>query len=221
MKRTVLVLLFLSVCSLPSFSQRSPLSKIEIGLEGGPNFTAIYGASEITDFYTIGFGFCSGVSFQANFSSLLSLRTNLSFERKVQQVKGDLIFTDDLGKEIGPGRVHSNLDYLIIPVLIRFNFGNHVRFYANIGPYLGFLLQAKTVINIPEQQKITDTKEGGQIDFGISAGLGMAIPIQDKFSLTFEARNNLGLLPVFKGGKLKTNAIDFLVGFAFLIPNHK
>jgi hypothetical protein len=152
---------------------------------------------------------------------MLALRSNISFERKVEQIKGDIAYTDDQGNIIGFGKSHSNLDYLILPILIRLNAGKKILFFANLGPYFGLLLQTKTILKIPDQPIRKFDDKDGQIDIGIAAGIGIAIPVFKKFMLTIEARNNIALLPIMKGGKAKTNATNILFGFAYCIPNNQ
>ncbi len=218
MKKRIVFLFLSGVLFTTSYSQNTPSNKFEFGIEGGPNMTVMYGTSTLPIKTGIGFGFIGGAAFQINFNKLLAFRTNVSFERKVDQLKGKVIYTDEYGKIVGTGKTHSNLDYLVIPLLVRLNVGDQVKFFANIGPYFGLLLQAKTIVNIPEEPKIKSSMKGGEVDVGVTVGAGISIPIQDRFALTFEARNNLGFLPVFKGGKLKTNSTNLLIGFSYGIP---
>ncbi|MDX2430330.1 MAG: outer membrane beta-barrel protein, partial [Bacteroides sp.] len=99
-------------------------------------------------------------------------------------------------------------------------------YFINAGPYLGFLINANTQTKNIEGYPDTKndfTENYKRSDWGISAGLGIAIPIGSKLSLSLEVRNNLGLSQintgdVWQGGYVKTNATNLLVGAAYHFP---
>ena len=64
------------------------------------------------------------------------------------------------------------------------------------------------------------TDESKRYDFGISAGLGARIPINDMLAFKVEVRNNLGLVniisPTIENERVvKTNSTNLLVGVTF------
>ena len=61
------------------------------------------------------------------------------------------------------------------------------------------------------------TSDYKTIDMGITAGIGLAIPINDKFSLSAEIRNNLGLTNISKSSSVtnKTNSTNLLIGVTY------
>ena len=221
MKKAIYLVLVILFVSNFCFAQEQPLTKYDFGIEGGPNISFMYGKSNTIQYLTSGIGFQGGVSFQINFNKLLSLRTVLSFERKIIKGKGEVTFTDANGKVIGDGTFHDNYDYLVLPILLRANFGNQVRFFVNAGPYFGYLLQAKYFGNITTTgQTLTGSIDKAQkVDIGLSAGIGISIPIKKQFAISVEARNNLSLLPVHKAengdGSAKFNTTSVLIGFSY------
>ena len=102
-----------------------------------------------------------------------------------------------------------------------------MNYFINAGPFIGFLIKETDqaeVINIGNAKK-DHTDLYKRFDTGISAGVGIAIPIKEKFIFTCEVRNNLGLYnvnippktPVVSDGTIKTNSTNLLFGFAYKI----
>ena len=97
-----------------------------------------------------------------------------------------------------------------------------MKFFINTGPFFSYLIKQTFVnqgTNIP--RTVSDnTNNDKRFDMGITAGLGVAIPIKAKISLSCEIRNNLGLynvseVPVYNNGAIKTNSTNLLIGFAY------
>ncbi len=57
-------------------------------------------------------------------------------------------------------------------------------------------------------------------DVGLSVGAGVEIPINERFGITIEERNNIGLLniaghPVYHNGTIQTFSANFLLGVIY------
>ena len=199
------------------------INKMEIGLEMGPSLKTLYGNDVIENYNDLSFGFSSGLTFQYNFPKLVSIRTNISFERKGLTAKG--ISTDKYGNEIGEGTIHVNFDYLTMPILGRLTFGKKINYFVNAGPYLGYLIKQNDVteaIGEYPKSETDNTDNFERLDFGITAGLGISFPISSKIFISFEIRNNLGLLnissiPVMNDASIKTNSTNLLIGIVYKI----
>lgn len=196
------------------------MNKIHFGMEAGPSLKTLYGFDTV-DENELSIGFSAGLAFQYNFTDLLSLRTNISFERKGWTTKGEA--TDEMGNPIGEMTFHTNFDYLTLPLLVRLTFGNKIRYFVNAGPYIGYLLKvtdvAETLGDYPRSE-YDNTANFKQHDFGLTTGLGMTYQLAEKLLLSAEIRNNLGLvnisaLPVRNDKSIKTNSTNFLIGIAY------
>ncbi|MCX6246173.1 MAG: porin family protein [Bacteroidetes bacterium] len=200
-----------------SSTDNYPNPPFEIGIEGGPNVSIWYGDSYWGNYFDYGIAFSGGFTFQYNFSKVFSIRTNISFERKSVNSKHYVtVFGDEWG--MAEARVKNSLDYLILPILIRSNFGKRVKFFVDAGPYFGLLLQAREIDKMMMWDTTIIQKKTYYLnfDFGISAGLGISIPIGDHFLLSIEARDNLGLLPILDTWKIaKVNSTNLLMGLAY------
>ncbi|MGK4568726.1 porin family protein [Flavobacterium sp. 3HN19-14] len=173
-------LLFGLMALIGTFSAHAQGKKnVEFGFNAGYNAAAISTDDGDTDSRsTFNFGF----SADYYFSTSWSLKGKLIYDKKGY----DNGLTSGVTTDI-------KLDYLTVPVMASWHFGPDRIFYANIGPYVGFLLNAK------ETSFENDIKnEVNSTDFGISYGLGVKVPVSDKLRLFFELEEADGLTNVFK-----------------------
>jgi hypothetical protein len=129
------------------------------------------------------------------------------------------------------------LDYVEIPVMLRYKFGNTVRFFINAGPYAGYLVRAhavtsgssliyldpagtEPVIDTPVSFVAdTDVKDSLKTtNFGLAGGAGIMYPLGPG-SLVFEAHFQAGLITIQKdvetSGKSQTGAVVISLGYLF------
>jgi hypothetical protein len=163
-------------------------------------------------------GLAAGVSLQYNVTNIFSLQTDLLYERKGFAKTEE--YVDNHLNTIRITNVKYYFDYVTIPVLTRLYIRSaKAQFFMNAGPFLGVYL--KQTPNIPPPYRSDDQKMQ-PLDAGISVGLGLNIPIKNKFAFSVEARDNTGLLnistiPLRDGGTIKTNSINLFVSFVYKI----
>jgi ABC-type antimicrobial peptide transport system permease subunit len=202
-------------------SVNGQVSKFEIGLEGGPSLTSLRGNDILENFNDPTIGYSGGVTFQYNFPKPISIRTNITYERK--GVVAKLNATDINGNPVGEIKTHSNFDYLTVPLLVRLNFGSRLKLFVNAGPYFGYLIKHTSVTEaFNEFPKSTTDNTGNfkRFDVGLTGGLGCGLPLKSNFIMTIEVRHNLGLyntseLPIGNDGTIMTNSINLLLGVAY------
>ena len=217
--------LILGVLVLSSSLIFGQTNQINVGFEGGPSLISLYGNDVVESYKDLSFGFSCGLTFQYNFSKLISLRTNILFERKGLSTKKQA--TDEYGNPFGELTFHSNFNYLTLPLLGKLTFGKKIKFYVNAGPYLGYLLKQKDITEAFNEYPKTEsdnTDNFERLDFGVTTGLGMNFSIHENLLLSVEIRNNLGLpnissLPIVNDGRIKTNSTNLLIGIAYRIGN--
>jgi hypothetical protein len=197
--------------------------KFEAGIQGGPNLSYfsyknsfIQNARKPTDIQ-----FSAGLFLQYNLSENFSLRIDPTFDRKGYQYK-DVTFTDNSGNMLGTGKLYGHLDYITIPVLFKASVGNKVKYFVNAGPSIGLLLSETFIYDNPYgngNQKTHNTNQYKKADAGITAGLGIAIPLGNAVALSFEVRNNVGLTNINKNSNansaIHANTTSMLVGVAY------
>src|SRR5690554_2721810 len=200
-------------------------SKFEIGIEGGPSIMSLRGNEAIDSLHETTTRFSGGLFLQFNFNKNLSLRTNIAFERKGSEatIRG----FDFFGNWVDEEDVKVNYDYLTMPILARVTFGKRVKYFVNAGPYFGYVLKQNMVIksSIAPTRNEDGTSMSKRYDIGFSTGLGASVPILSNVSLSFEVRNNLGLIntssvEVYNDGTVKTNSTNFLIGISYNISGN-
>jgi hypothetical protein len=194
-------------------------NKIDLGVEGGPSITFQRGNEILSTYNKLNIGFSCGLFFQYNFPKIFSLRANIAFERKGSSMSFSTIDTNGISTVI---KGHSNFNYLTIPVLFHTTFGNKVKYFINVGTYIGYLISQSYIYKNNLFPPDNSTSQYKPFDFGISGGLGFIIPVKDKFAISCELRNNLGLLNIAKGeiyndGSIKTNSTNLLIGITYKI----
>jgi len=216
-KCSAIILIFIGLAFYTTYGQTS---KFEFGLEGGPSLISLRGNDIIDDLNDPTIGFTGGLFFQYNFNKIIALRTNLAYERKGSIVKQQTY--DSSSNSYWDVKTNLNFDYLTLPLLNRAPFGNRVLFFVNTGPYLGYLLKQTYVEsgeNIPTKTLVA-TSSFKKFDLGVSAGLGLLVPIKQNLAFSLEARNNLGLYdisatPIINDGSVKTNSTNLLLGIVY------
>jgi hypothetical protein len=216
MKKSISLLLLITLATLTSAQQ----NKFNAGLEFGPGVNMLFGNEMLRQNAEASPGMSAGLTFQYNFPKILSLRTGVVYDKKGCDFV--VIFTDYNGNRTGQAAMHSNFYYVDVPLLVRASFGKKVSFFINAGAYCGYLVKhnytyTSMQVAIPSYDNTYNYK---RFDFGIAAGLGLAIPLGSKILLSFEVRNTTGLLNtsklhLYNDGSIKTNSITFLTGLAY------
>jgi hypothetical protein len=215
MSQLRILVLSITVSFLFCSELKAQTNKFEFGVEASPSFTFLKGSDFIEKFYNGTLGYSGGISFQYNFGKRVALRTNIAYERKGGANYGG--FTDNYGATIGNSSLNYIFDYLTLPVLVRFSFGNKVKYFINGGPYLGYLLSQTFVIKGDNFKtvNIDNTSNYNSLDAGISLGTGLQYPIHEKLYFSSEIRGNLGLLSTLPRGDIKVNSVNLLLGIAY------
>ncbi len=237
----------------------------EIGARGGlsiPNLTA--GGSQTNPLntgYSSRLGPDFGVSGEYHFSTLFSLEGRAEYSSQGGKKKGmqalptpDAIVQYFQSQNIPPPtylyanfKSEAKLNYLLIPILAKFGWrlgaASPWRFYAEAGPYLGFLLSAKQVTSgnstmyadaaamqpVPggpqSFDKTTDIKSQlHTTNFGVEGNIGLSYAAGKKNRIFVEAGGNYGFLNIQKGsaiGKNNTGAAVATIGYSRLFGDHR
>lgn len=204
---------------LISFSGIAQDCKFELGLQAGPNLTTMrYASSVMQSNIQPHIAGMAGLFVQYNISTMFALRIDPAFER-LSNNSGEVTFSDPSGNILGTGKLHFRYDYISIPVLARASIGNKVKYFLNVGPSIGFLCNQSTIADWPEKTKTDNTAYFETLNIGVTGGIGVALPIKEKFSLSFEIRDNFGFsninVSTNTNNAIKTNATSLLVGFAY------
>ena len=231
MRKLLLSISFLLI----SFLNYSQNSKIKFGIQGGLNYSNFRGY-DIPDIIgsvyseSPAFAFLGGINFEYQIKEKLSVKLELNYERKSQKSSSEFQMInespDPLPVEADEFRTKKNHDYLVLPIMIKYNFSDKNSFFVNGGPFIGYLLKSNLeeglYLNgsVQESQTTKTTNSNNEIDFGLSIGFGKTIEINDKNSIFIEIRENLGLTNTSKNliwgnGEAKTNSLNLIIGYQF------
>jgi hypothetical protein len=220
MKQITLLILIISL-NTKIFAQEN---KLNIGIEGSPNLIYLRGDA-LDKRSRLSIGFSAGLSFQYNLSKVLSIRTNITYEKK-----GGNFLRNMSGPDAAiPFTVKqkTKFDYLTAPILLRASFGKKTKFFLNSGVFFGYLIKEKDTFTRPTAKlelevfpSEDNTNSFKLFDTGISIGFGFSSPLKKKFLLSFEIRNNTGLYNIDKpysgySPTLKTSSTNLLIGLAY------
>ena len=218
MKKLLLVLS--GVCILSTvFSQTS---KISMGIEINPTVTWLSG-NILIGVEDSKFSYNSGINVNYQISTNISIKTGLSYERK-----GNLssrLYLGETYMETEKILLHTNFDYMILPLSGSFSFGNNVRYYMDLGAYFGYLLSNKQItepyLDYPESE-VDGLHNSNRADYGVSVGSGILVPVNSKLLFNIGVQSDIGLIntskyEVIDNGKVKTNSIALKLGLMYKI----
>ncbi len=225
MKKGIVVLFVLF--SLFTFAQTT---KLRFGVHAGLNYSGLRGytiPADITSQYdeSAAFGYLGGISLTYPLKEKVSLRVELNYERKTQKADNIVEIRNSFEE---PAQLYDftskrHFDYLVIPILLHYQFTDKNSFFVNGGPFVGYLLKATLTsdIEVPELNADVDlSNDYKKLDYGLTVGLGKHFDIGSQNSIHLEIRNNLGLAKINKndvwnGGHVRTNSLSFMVGYSF------
>ncbi len=160
-------------------------SSTKFGIKGGVNFSNLY-TEDVTDENVLT-GFLLGAFVELPLTAAISLQPEVAYSTKGAENEYD--------NATASGRVKFRLNYIEVPVLLKFNITN--RFNLHAGPYVAFLVDSKITdedsdgdVNFEEA---VDEDDLNKVDLGLAAGLGL-----DFGNIGIGARYNYGLTTVGK-----------------------
>lgn len=228
MKAKYLLLVFVvAICTNVNaqYSKKRPVYKL--GFEAGPSLIKLKGNDYLDANYKSTLGFAAGFSFQVLIpKSSCSFKTNIFYERK-GAISDDILFTNSLGHVTSTTHNSISLTYITIPAMLHLRTKGRIGLFVNAGAYAGFLLKDEATNGARDTlpELITDnTANDNKLDGGFCLGVGLEIPIQEKFTFSLEVRDNIGSYDInnaahSRGGTVKTNAINLLVGVSYRITD--
>lgn len=133
-------------------------------------------------------GFVGGLVINYGIGNTISIQPEILYTRRATKYAGEVS-----GDKFS---IQATANYIEVPLLLKASFGRKTRFFVNAGPYAAYGLDysvkamaaGETLAN--ETRKFT--KEDGQIEYGVTGGLGVSIPAGPG-SLLIEGRYNYSL----------------------------
>jgi hypothetical protein len=184
-RKIVCFILLLAAQSGSLFAQKGVWSA---GIEGGPGLSLIYGSQSVYSQSTFSLAGAAGIFGEYGFARNFSAKVALHYERISTR-------TNNYSTMLPPGGVlQYNLDYISLPVLVKWSFGGRIRFFVNAGPCVSLLLQ-ESLWHLPENGSKSKVAEEKEAYLPVNLAV-MALPVGKNLLLSLEVRNNLGVINI-------------------------
>jgi hypothetical protein len=181
-------------------------AQIGLGIKGGVNFANVSGTDAPPNAKTLT-GFAAGGYLEISLPLLFTIQPEILYSQK-----GTTYDQSIFGTNV---KVTAKLNYLEIPVLVKYSFPVPVvkpSLYA--GPAMGILLSAKAKAEAAGQSQEEDIKsQTTSTDFGLVVGASANIAI-----ITVDVRYTLGLTTIDKTGSTKgyNRVFSIMVGIPLM-----
>lgn len=148
--------------------------------------------------FTAGVGF--NIAFDASRNFILQPEINYSMRNSIT----DFIGSGESSSPSASIRQKTQMHYVEVPLLARFDFGVGTRYYLNVGPSISYALagresyESATMANFDDFSRTADFDERfNRVDWGLWLGGGVEIPINDTFIL-LDGRYGIGFNKLYK-----------------------
>jgi hypothetical protein len=191
----------------------------QIDVQGGAGGTFLRTDETPVTYSDVEVSYAGIVGIQYQFHSFFSLRTEVMFERKGGSYSPK--FMDGLGNLVEMGTADYFMNYISVPLLAQLHIGKKVRFFLNVGPSVGVLVNTSLRFTSPTNEVINYPDPGtfARVDIGLVTGLGCRIPLGERWIFSIEARTQTGFFPVENNDTFKKYNFNALmmagVGYRF------
>ena len=217
MNKTLLTTLFL-VFAFTAFSQSQIGFKVAFL---NPNFKITSTPPNSTQTFNVNNGLSYSLDYKRRWPGLFNFGAGVEYHRKKS------FFTMDyksLGANVNQ-EINYTLDYLIIKVLPEFVYGEKLRAYFQVGPFMGFMLSSngkgeKIIddgngsVKILEDESVSENFPG--IDWGVFFGAGAEYPITKSIKLAVELQYTRGFAGYAKSDQYIFATKNFTAGISFI-----
>ncbi|MCU0346565.1 MAG: PorT family protein [Saprospiraceae bacterium] len=168
------------------FAKSAESQSWAVGLHFGENLSTLRGNAK-TDYLP---GFMGGLHASHYLTENVVLRLEANFERKGTRIEG-------LNPNPDPGTPDFiddyRLDYLSLPVMLRYSMGKKSKFVVGGGASVDYLIRERTDFGDVTINQIGDFR---RFDTDLVGTVGGAIPVGDKWTFSLEMRALWGLIGV-------------------------
>jgi hypothetical protein len=213
-----------------------------IGIHGGPSIPSLQGGNgnPLSEGYTSRYGPYFGVFADYYLTHSFAIRAEVNYSSEGGQRTGmqpvpDPALAQQFGQLVFASfKTEQILDYIEIPILAKYSFGGPMHFFVDAGPYVGYLVRAKTEtsgVSAPYDEPGNQLAPmmidfGGTTDIKDSinrwnVGLGGGLGVETQFGpgrVLVDAHFSYGLKNIQRypdtDGENNTGALEFTLGYA-------
>lgn len=180
-------------------SGKSQVTKFEYGFQAGLNNNYFIGRGLNKDHNGILTGLSIGGHVKMKTSEHFGLKILLSYDQN-----GSAYRSLTLENSTSTGFLKADIlyrhNYINMPVLAEYSFGRNVKINLDAGAFIGVMLNSQVITKYkqplpPGQQAELRSSSNNYhpLNYGISLGFGIQIPVASKITLDFDLRNHTGL----------------------------
>lgn len=253
---------FLLIICLYVFSANScylSAQQIKVGIKAGTSIPNLHenGTNEISKGYASKVADNFGIIADIDIFKRFSIKTGIDYSGQGGIRKGLQPVTDlptQFAQLVPNGSTiyadfdnEATLNYMEIPVMGKFEWGNKLKYYVNAGPYIGFLLNAKQVTSgnsllyldksgsmplavqgqtLPSQSFYATTNIKDDIrstNYGLTLGIGLSYCVNNISTVSLDARGARGLKSIQKdtsvNGDSRAGGLFLTIGWVFSFIN--
>ncbi|MEO6683879.1 MAG: porin family protein [Ginsengibacter sp.] len=205
-----------------SFTGMGQKNTIEYGFHGGLNVNSSHGSSSLNKKAGSTLGYHLGSHVKVKMTNHFGVKAILQYEQLGWAYRS-LYFENNTGTGFSKGDVTYHLNYLNLPLLAEYEFGNKIKFNGQAGIFVGALLKNQYITTIQDRSPSKIKSDNWKLlNYGISVGIGSQITLTQKMKLNIDLRNSLGLCNLYKSsnsaqGTQKTNSLLISSGLSFLL----
>ena len=196
MKNFFLILIILTICNPLVSAQEANEKKKTFPLN---EFSLSLNRTTVSDENTQDrFGFGVGIYYAFFNQKRCNLVTGLEYNRNVQYKKHMYG-----GRFKSYSNITCVMDYIGLPVYFRVNMGQKLKFFVETGAFFDFIAMGKIKgeyeTYLPYTNKRTGTfnhSESWMVNFGVSGGVGLRIPIQ-KYEILLKGDYKWGMRDIY------------------------
>jgi len=196
------------------FTCQTMQAQLKYGIHAAANLETQAALGQLWNNVDLYQGFLVGGFLEYKAGNLLSLQTEINYQKKGSKITSNLVGTESV--------VRREFNYLSIPVLVKGTIHDSglgdkwdISFFT--GPYMGFLTSAN--LNLKTGNITTKTDIDGQAektDWGVIFGGGVSYKINNGCAIIAELRYQMGLSKVDKEDTdLRNKGMGLTLGYRF------
>jgi opacity protein-like surface antigen len=209
--------LFMLTLALPLASNAQ--KKLELGIMGGSGIGKLSGNDITRQTHLFDLCYTGGLYARYHLDEMFSLTLGATLDNNGSKTRTFQL--TDINGEPTAQTSFSTIDllYATVPVTMQAKFGNRIQPYLNAGISMGYLISSTSKLYIDNTLNATSRNTLGLKKTEVSAlvGAGVMIPIKERFVLSAEWRNNVGMsnisaTAIVNNQTLRTVSSNLLIG---------
>lgn len=200
MKRMNRIGLYLVLAVFIGVAQQAFGQEFSMGFFSGMVISSIDDNDRLIGTKSYNTGLAAGGNVIWHLSEYAGLRAELGYERKGNT--RTIESYDTQGVPVVRTVTSGLLDYISLSFPAEFSIGNKAKILMHLGPSVNFLLKYTKKdtygVEVTSVEKLNHTFAYNKIDISLLAGLGMALPLDDKWTITAESRYFRGFVSLPK-----------------------